>query len=171
MVGKKACPGFRLKFNGTGICHLRYQGTLSANWMLTDFGKTEAQLRSALNRQEAGVSLEQRKKQEIVFSVSLQFLQTLTIRDLLEATAGTRDSLQAFAQSIRSQIAKGRAPQIDALKINIRLAEVESQLADLGRNLQISRAALAGLMGVEEKLPALASAPRARTTSALAMAS
>jgi len=85
----------------------------------------------------------------------------MTIRDLLEATSGTRDSLQAFAQSIRSQIAKGRAPEVDALKINIRLAEVESQLAELERNLQVSRAALARLMGVEEELPALASSPMA----------
>jgi multidrug efflux pump subunit AcrB/outer membrane protein TolC len=142
-----------------GFAHVQYQGILSATWLVTDFGKTQAQLRSALNLQEAGVSLEQRKQQEVVFSVSLQFLEAMTIRDLLEATSGTRDSLQAFAQSIRSQIAKGRAPEVDDLKINIRLAEVESQLADLGRNLQVSRAALARLMGVEEKLPVLTSSP------------
>jgi len=144
-----------------GFANVRYQGTLSANWLLTDFGKTEARLRSALTMHKAGLALELRKQQEIVFSVSFQFLKTMTIRDLLEATSGTRDSLQAFAQSIRSQIAKGRAPEVDALKINIRLAEVESQLAELERNLQVSRAALARLMGVEEELPALASSPMA----------
>lgn len=144
-----------------GFANLRYQGTLSANWLLTDFGKTKALLRSALTLHEAGLALEHRKQQEIVFAVSLQFLKTMTLRDLLEATSGTRDSLQAFAQSIGSQIAKGRAPEVDALKINIRLAEVESQLAELERNLQVSRAALSRLMGVEEALPALATSPMA----------
>lgn len=144
-----------------GFANVRYQGTLSASWLLTDFGKTKARLRSALTLHEAGLALEHRKQQEIVFAVSLQFLKTMTIRDLLEATCGTRDSLQAFAQSIRSQIAKGRAPEVDALKINIRLAEVESQLAELERNLQVSRSALARLMGVEEELPALAASPMA----------
>jgi multidrug efflux pump subunit AcrB/outer membrane protein TolC len=159
--GKKHAQVLGLSSMEQGFANLRYQGTLSANWLLTDFGKTEARLRSALTLHKAGIALEHRKQQEIVFAVSLQFLKTMTIRDLLEATCGTRDSLQAFAQSIRSQIAKGRAPEVDALKIDIRLAEVESQLAELGMNLQVSRAALSRLMGVEEELPDLASSPMA----------
>ncbi len=146
-------PGLNSKEQG--FADLQCQGILSANWLITDFGKTEAQLRSVLNLHKAEVSLEQRKQQQIIYLVSLQYLKALTITDLLDAVSGTRDSLQTFAQLIDSQISAGRAPEIDALKINIRLAEVESRLADLKRDLQISRAALARIMGVEEELPPL----------------
>jgi outer membrane protein TolC len=139
-----------------GFAHLQYQSVLSATWLLTDFGKTEARLRSALHMHEAGLSLERRKRHEIVFAVSRQFLEAVSIIDLLKAVTGTRDSLQAFSESIQEQVAKGRAPSIDALKVDIRLAEVESQLADLRGDLQVSRAYLAALMGVEEAIAPLA---------------
>ena len=140
-----------------GFARLRYQGVLSASWLLTDFGKTEATLRSALAAHKAGISWEQRKRQEVVFAVSRQFLEALTITDLLQAVSATRESLQAFAASTRKQIAQGRAPAIDGLKIDLRIAEVETRMAELQGNLHISRAELAGMMGVEEGLPPLAS--------------
>jgi outer membrane protein TolC len=140
-----------------GFARLRYQGVLSASWLLTDFGKTEARLRSAMDAHSAGRSWEQRKQQELVYAVSRQFLQALTLSDLLEAVTRTRESLQAFSDSTQKQIARGKAPAIDGLKIAIRVAEVESRQAELQGQLQISRAALAALMGVEETLPPLSS--------------
>ncbi|MFA6810956.1 MAG: efflux RND transporter permease subunit, partial [Desulfoplanes sp.] len=139
-----------------GFAHLRYQGVLSASWLLTDFGKTEARLRSAMDAHSAGRSWEQRKQQELVYAVSRQFLEALTITDLLHAVTRTRESLQAFSDSTQKQIARGRAPAMDGLKIAIRVGEVESRQAELQGQLQISRAALASLMGVEETLPPLA---------------
>jgi outer membrane protein TolC len=145
-----------LRSSDQGFAHLRYQGVLSASWLLTDFGKTEARLRSAMEAHNAGRSLEQRKRQELVYAVSRQFLQALTITDLLQAVTKTRESLLAFSGSTQKQIARGKAPAMDGLKIAIRVAEVESRQAELQGQLQIFRAALAALMGVEETLPPLA---------------
>jgi outer membrane protein TolC len=153
--GKRHIQVAGLSSTEQGFAHLRYQGVLSATWLVMDFGKTAARIRSALNLHKAGVSLKQRREQEIVFAVSMQFIEAMTFTDLLAATAGTRDSLQAFARSIRLQIKQGRAPEVDALKIDIRIAEVESTMAELDRSLEISRAALARLMGLEEVLPPL----------------
>ena len=146
-------PG--LTASDQGFAHMRYQGVLSARWLMTDFGKTAARLRSAHTLQAAGESLAQRREQEIIFEVSWQFIETMTLTDLLEATSATKVSLEAFASSIRLQIHEGRAPDVDALKIDIRLAEVETRLAELERRIQISRATLARLMGKGDALPRL----------------
>jgi multidrug efflux pump subunit AcrB/outer membrane protein TolC len=138
-----------------GFSRLNYQGLLSASWLVTDFGKTEARLRAAMNIHRAGISLDKRREQEVVFQVSMQFFKVMTFTDLVSATSASHASLRSFARSVEQQIEQGKAPEVDALKIDIRLAEVETQLADLESGLAASRAALARLMGVEQALPPL----------------
>ncbi|ACN17365.1 acriflavin resistance family protein (AcrB/AcrD/AcrF family protein) [Desulforapulum autotrophicum HRM2] len=138
-----------------GFARLNYQGVLSASWLVTDFGNTEARLRAAMNRHRAGISMARRREQEVVFHVSMQFLQAMTFTDLVVATSVSQESLQAFARSVDLQIQQGKAPEVDALKIDVRLAEIETRLAELERSLSVSRAALGRLMGVEEVLPPL----------------
>lgn len=138
-----------------GFSRINYQGVLSASLLVTDFGKTEARLRAAMSLHRAGISLEKRREQEVVFQVSMQFFKAMTFTDLVAATSASHDSLSSFARSVDRQIEQGKAPEVDALKIDIRLAEIETQLAELERGLAASRAALARLMGVEQALPPL----------------
>ncbi len=152
---------FGLSSADQGFAHLNYQGVLAASWLVTDFGATEARLRAAMNRHRAGISLAQRREQEVVFHVSMQFLQAMTFTDLVAATSASQESLVAFARSVDLQIEQGKAPEVDALKIHVRLAEVETRLAELEQGLDVSRAALARLMGVEQSLPPLVAGPDA----------
>jgi outer membrane protein len=152
---------FGLSSADQGFARLNYQGVLAASWLVTDFGATEARLRAAMNRYRAGTSLAQRREQEVVFHVSMQFLQAMTFTDLVAATSASQESLVAFARSVDLQIEQGKAPEVDALKIHVRLAEVETRLAELEQGLDVSRAALARLMGVEQSLPPLVAGPDA----------
>lgn len=132
-----------------------YQGTLSARYLLTDFGKTEAELSSAILRHEAANDLGLRRRQEIIFEVSRQYLAILTLDDLLQATAASQKSLQSLAQATDNLVAQGRAARVDSLKIRVRLAEVESLLAKYEGNRRVARAALAALLGSDRQLPPL----------------
>jgi len=138
-----------------GFARTRYQVGLTASWLVMDFGATEARLRAALNGARAGKFLEQRKQRELVFAVSRQFLEAGTLFDLVEAAAGSRDSLLAFSDAVRKQIDQGKAPLVDGLKVDVRLAEVESRLAELNGELEIARAALGMLLGLDGELPPL----------------
>ena len=132
-----------------------FQATLSARVLLTDFGRTRAALEAATSNRNASLLHEQRRKQEIVFAVAREYLSILALDDLLQAAEASRESLYALEQKTELLISQGKVPHIDQLKIQLQLAEVENVLVDYHGVKRKRRAVLAGLLGIEERLPAL----------------
>ncbi|MBN1957394.1 MAG: efflux RND transporter permease subunit [Desulfuromonadales bacterium] len=132
-----------------------FQTILSARFLLTDFGRTRAALEAATANKNASLLLEQRRKQEIIFSVAREYLTILALDDLVQAAEASRKSLYSLAQKIDLLVSQGKVPQIDRLKIQIQLAEIENVLVDYRSVKRKRRAVLAGLLGLEGSLPPL----------------
>ena len=96
-----------------------------------------------------------RSRQEIVFETARLYLQTLAYSDLIGAAEARTKSLQSLLDLTNQLVKGGRAVPVDALKIQTRLAQVESDLATLRSGQRSSLSALAAVMGFEGDLPQL----------------
>lgn len=132
------------------------QAGLAGRYLLLDFRRTAAEVRAALDRTRAGGSQLTRRRQEIAFEAGRLFLAALSAQDLLQAAEATRRSLETLAAATGRLVEQGRAARIDALKVRVQLAEVESRIASLRGERRSLRAALAAVIGADGDLPPLA---------------
>lgn len=129
-----------------------------------DFQKTSLELDAARERAEAARFDVDRRRQEVVFDTARSYLQAVAFGDLIEAAQSRIRSLQALLDRTNQLVAAGRAVEVDALKIQTRLAQIESDLAVLRAGQKTSLSALAAVMGLDGDLPLLTDTP---TTSDL----
>jgi outer membrane protein TolC len=132
-----------------------YTGSADVKFLAWDFHRTEFELAAARERVEAARAGADRRRQEIVFETARLYLQTLTYSDLIGATEARAKSLHSLLDRTTQLVEGGRAVPVDALKIQTRLAQVESDLATLGSGRRSSLSALAAVMGFEGALPEL----------------
>jgi multidrug efflux pump subunit AcrB/outer membrane protein TolC len=136
--------------------HWAFQAGASARYLVWDFGRVDAQARAAAGLAAAGRHSQSRREQEVAFEVSRLFLATLAAGDLAEAAEASRKSLRSLRRTTAALVEQGRVPRVDGLKVDVRLAEVESRLAALEAQKTSLRAALAEALGWSGELPALA---------------
>ena len=86
-------------------------------------------------------------------------MQTLAYSDLIGAAEARIKSMQSLLDRTNQLVKGGRAVPVDALKIQTRLAQVESDLATLRAGQRTSLSALASIMGFEGELPLLTYTP------------
>lgn len=132
-----------------------YTGSADLNFLAWDFHKTELELAATRERVEAARATQDRRRQEIVFETARLYLQTLAYSDLIEAANARIKSLQSLLDLTNQLVKGGRAVPVDALKIQTRLAQVESDLATVQSGRRSSLSALAAEMGFEGELPHL----------------
>jgi outer membrane protein TolC len=143
---------------------LRFDTTLytvaaDLKFLAWDFHKTELELQAARERVAAASASVDRHRQEIIFETARLYLQSLAFTDLIGAAEARIKSLQALRDRTNLLVKGGRAVPVDALKIQTRLAQVESDLAILRSNRRTSLSSLAAVMGFEGELPELAYTP------------
>jgi outer membrane protein len=136
-----------------------YTGSADLKFMAWDFHRTELELAATKERVEAARASVDRRRQEIVFETARLYLQTLAYTDLIAAAESRIESLQSLLDRTNQLIKGGRAVPVDALKIQTRLAQVESDLATLRSGRRSSLSALAAVMGSEGDLPQLSYTP------------
>lgn len=136
-----------------------YTGSADAKWLAWDFGSTQAALDSARERVESARAGTDRRRQELVFETARLYLETMAYTDLIKAGEERVASLKSLLDRVNKLVAGGRAVPVDALKIQTRLAEVESSLATLESGRRSSLAALASVMGYGGDLPPLTYTP------------
>jgi outer membrane protein TolC len=132
-----------------------YTGSADLRFLAWDFRKTELELAAAEERVEAAQAAVDRRRQEIVFETARLYLQTLAYTDLIEAAESRIKSLESLLDRTNQLVKGGRAVPVDALKIQTRLAQVESDLATLRSGRRTSLSALAAVMGFQGNLPQL----------------
>lgn len=136
-----------------------YTASADAKWLAWDFGRTAAELAAARERVESAGAGVDRRRQELVFETARLYLQTLAYTDLIRAGEARVASLRSLLDRTNQLVAGGRAVPVDALKIQTRLAEVESSLATLRSGRRASLSGLASVMGFEGDLPTLTYSP------------
>jgi TolC family type I secretion outer membrane protein len=132
-----------------------YTGSADVKFLAWDFHRTELELAATRERVEAARAGVDRRRQEIVFETARLYLQTLAYTDLIDAADARAKSLQSLLDRTNELVKGGRAVPVDALKIQTRLAQVESDLATLRSARRTSLSALASVMGFEGDLPDL----------------
>jgi len=132
-----------------------YRVGFSAHYLLFDFGRSSAEVKNAVANLEAGRNRLSRSQEEVVFDVSRFFLSALSVQDLLEAARASQKSLAALVKTTDRLYTSGRAARIDSLKVRVRLARVESEIAALEARQRILKAYLATWLGWEKDLPTL----------------
>jgi multidrug efflux pump subunit AcrB/outer membrane protein TolC len=132
-----------------------YQVGVRARYLLFDFGRSNAQVKNAVAKLKAGMNRLSRLQQEVVFEVSQLFLSALSVQDLLEAARASQKSLAALVENTDSLYVSGRAARIDSLKVRVRLARVESEIAVLKSRQRTLKVSLAASLGWENDLPVL----------------
>jgi outer membrane protein TolC len=138
-----------------------YTGSADLRFLAWDFHKTELELAATRERVEVAKAAVDRRRQEIVFETARLYLQTLAYTDLIEAAESRIQSLQSLLDRTNQLVKGGRAVPVDALKIQTRLAQVESDVATLRSGRRSSLSALAAVMGFEGDLPQLSYTPAA----------
>jgi outer membrane protein TolC len=136
-----------------------YTGSADLKFLAWDFRKTELELAATRERAESARAAADRRRQEIVFQTAQLYLQTLAYSDLIGAAEARIKSMQSLLDRTNQLVKGGRAVPVDALKIQTRLAQVESDLATLRSGRRSSLSALAAVMGFEGDLPRLTYAP------------
>jgi outer membrane protein len=149
---------------GTPPSLLRFDNTLytagaDLKYLAWDFHKTELELRAARERVAVASSTVDRRRQEIIFETARLYLQSLAYTDLIGAAEARIKSLQSLLDRTQKLIQGGRAVPVDALKIQTRIAQVESDLATLRSGRRTSLSSLAAVMGFEGELPEPVYAP------------
>lgn len=132
---------------------IQYTVGADLKFLAWDFHKTELELKAARERVASAVGKADRLRQEIVFETARLYLQSLTYSDLIRAAKARIKSLQSLLDRTNKQIQGGRAVPVDGLKINTRIAQVESDLATLQSGRRTTLSALAAVMGYEGALP------------------
>jgi multidrug efflux pump subunit AcrB/outer membrane protein TolC len=132
-----------------------YRVGFSAHYLLFDFGRSSAEVENAVANLKAGRNRLSRSQEVVVFNVSRFFLSALSVQDLLEAARASQKSLATLVKTTDSLHTSGRAARIDSLKVRVRLARVESEIAALEARQRTLEASLAASLGWEKALPAL----------------
>lgn len=136
-----------------------FQASLSARYLLVDFGRTRAAINAALSNKESSRFLKERQQQETTFAVAQEYLTIVALDDLIQATQASHKSLIALAQDTDQLISQGKVAVIDRLKIQLQQAELVNILAEYRGLKRIHRALLAEIMGIEGSLPELMATP------------
>ena len=123
--------------------------------LVWDFGKTSAQLQAARQRLDSGKLLVDRKREEVIYNVASLFLRAETYDDLIDAAHARKKSLDVLLDQTQQLVKGGRAVPLDLLKVETRLAQVESDIATLQAGRQGTMSALLAAMGWEGGVPTL----------------
>lgn len=124
--------------------------------LVWDFGKTTAQLQATRQRLDSSKLLLDRRREEVIYNVASLFLKAETYDDLLDAAQARKNSLEVLLDQTQQLVKGGRAVPLDLLKVQTRLAQVESDIATLQAGRQGTMSALLAAMGWEGEIPSLA---------------
>ena len=132
-----------------------YTAGAELHFLVWDFGKTSAQLQAARQRLDSSKLLLDRQREEVIYSVASLFLKAETYDDLTEAVQARKKSLEVLLDQTQQLVKGGRAVPLDLLKVQTRLAQVESDIATLRAGRQGTISTLLAAIGWEGEVPTL----------------
>lgn len=136
------------------------------HFLVWDFGKTSTQLQATRQRLSSSKLFLDRRGEEVIYNVASLFLKAETYDDLMEAAQARKKSLEVLLDQTQQLLKGGRAVPLDLLKVQTRLAQVESDIATLQAGRQGTTSALLAAMGWEGEVPTLIKGEAARIPEA-----
>ena len=89
-----------------------------------------------------------RTKEELVYNVSSVFYTILAQRRLIDSVAFSQNSLTEQLKRVNNLVDAGKAPKVDGMRTEVRLAEVTQRLLQERNVLEIQQRVLANLLGL-----------------------
>ena len=116
-------------------------------------GKLVAEVRAAeLLEASAGHRLA-RSREDLVYNISSLYFSSLAQQQLIESLTLSTDAMAAHLKQVNELIAARKAPSVDALRSEVKLAEYQQRLLREKNTLAIQRQALLNLMGASGASP------------------
>ncbi|MFP4193297.1 MAG: TolC family protein [Candidatus Hydrogenedentota bacterium] len=91
-----------------------------------------------------------RSEEELIFNVKSTYFSILAQREVIESTEFSREVLSQHLARTEELIETRKAAPVDALRTEVRLAEVEHQLLEERNRYEIQHRLLVNLMGVDD---------------------
>jgi len=92
-----------------------------------------------------------RNRQELVFNISSVFHSILAQRKVIESLEFSQKALTEHRRRVEQLIDAEKAAQVDMLRTEVRLADVEQKLISERNTLDVQRSVLAELLGAEDR--------------------
>lgn len=102
-----------------------------ASLLITDFGKSYYAFKSAKSAYLASIKSSQRRKEAVVYTVSNIYFSLVSTDRLIDSFQALDKSILELKRRISLYLQEGKAARIDLLKVKVRLAEIESEIAKL----------------------------------------
>ncbi|MDQ7823304.1 MAG: TolC family protein [Candidatus Eremiobacteraeota bacterium] len=129
-----------------------YNGGITANQLLYDFGKTSSNVLSAKENLNASEYDLLTKRLEIVFNVRQAFYQAVAAKKTLEAKAEAVGQQQEHLDQARAFFKEGTKSKIDVTKAEVDLAKARLDLIKAESSWKTSLATLYNKMGIKNEV-------------------
>jgi len=116
-----------------------------ASLLITDFGKSFYAFKSAKENYLASIQNLERRKELVVYTVSNIYFNIISLDKLAVSLKAVHKSISELQKRVRLYLKEGKVAKIDLLKVNVRMAEIEDEIA----KLESKRIYLAGLLAEE----------------------
>ncbi len=112
-------------------------------------GRLINQVKAADLLQQAAAHKLARSKEELVYNVSSVFFSILAQRQVIESLEFSRQVLQEHLKRVDALVAAQKAAEVDRLRTNVRIADIEQKLVREENIQAIQYRVLANLLGID----------------------
>jgi len=126
-----------------------FGGDVVINMPLFTGGRITSEIKAAELLQKAAEHRLARTREELVFNVSSVFYGILTQRKVVESLEFSRKAIQEHLKRIQDLIASQKAADVDRLRVEVRLADLEQRLVRERNVLAVQLRVLANLLGLD----------------------
>lgn len=146
------------RYNGEqGVFASEYaEGGVTLRLPLYTGGRLSAEIRGADLLADSAQGRLARSRNELIFNVSSIFYAILAQRHVIESVAFSVETMEQHLKRVGELVDAQKAARVDALRTEVRRAELQQRLIEARNALAIQERALANLLGLETApLPAL----------------
>lgn len=119
-------------------------------------GRLVAELTAAELLEAASSQRLARSRSDLVFNVSSLYYMQLAQARLIGALVATRDALAGQLEKVQALVTQRKAAQVDALRVEVKLADIGQRLLREQNTLEVLRRALLNTLGQPDGLPTFA---------------
>ncbi len=123
-----------------------------ASLLITDFGKSFYVFKSTKEKYLAAIKNLERRKEVVIYTVSNIYFNINSLDKLIVSLETMHKTTSELQRRIKLYLKEGKVAKIDLLKINVRLAEIEDEIAQLESKRIYLLGLLAEEMGYKKKL-------------------
>jgi len=132
-----------------------FSADLTVTMPLFTGGRLISEIKAAELLQKSAEHRLARSREELIFNVSSVFYGILAQRQVIESLEFSRKALQEHLKRIEELIMAQKSANVDRLRIEVRIANLEEKLAQENNLLSIQNRVLANLLGVKNEDEAL----------------